>query len=61
MVIIKDVNESMVEEFFQGQSGRLGVKLREGAVNPAAPACSSQFDTLNWCARQELNLQPSDP
>ena len=51
----------MVEEFFQGQSGKLGAKPREGAVNPDAPACSSQFGSKEWCARQELNLQPSDP
>ena len=39
-VFIKDTNESMVEDFFRGQGGRLAVKLREGTVNPDAPACN---------------------
>ncbi len=60
-VFIKDTNELAVEEFFQSQSGRLSGGAREGAVNSDAPACSSQFGIKEWCARQELNLQPSDP
>ena len=51
IVFIKDTNELVVEEFFRGQSGRLAAKVREGAVNPDAPACSSQFGTKEWCPK----------
>ena len=41
IVFIKDTNALVVEEFFQGQFGRLAKRAREGAVNPDAPACST--------------------
>ena len=40
IVITQDTSQSAVDEFFGGQSGRLAVGMREGAVNPDAPACS---------------------
>ena len=45
----------MVEQFFQGQSGKLGARAREVAVNPDAPACSPSFDTAIWCPNDHLS------
>jgi len=56
IVFIKDTNALMVEEFFQGQSGRLAQRAREGAVNPDAPACSTS--SILYILTHRLHLIP---
>ncbi len=41
VIFIKDTTDWEVENFLNGQSAKVAVRAREGAVNPDAPACST--------------------
>ena len=40
IVFIKDTNALEVDEFFQGQHGKLTAKMRAGAADLSTPACT---------------------
>ena len=40
IVFIKDTNALEVDEFFQGQHGKLTAKMRAGAADLSIPACT---------------------